>query len=202
MPGDVAGDDPHERAAVGRRDERDLAGAQVLVARRGQLLRGRQVDPQLEAVEQAAADDEPLRRLLDVEDAGAGGHPLRVAVGDDAAAAVRVRVLEDAVDHVGDGLEPAVRMPRRALRLARRVVHLAHLVEVDERVEVGEVHAGERAPDREALPFEAARRRCHAADRALAGEVGIGLGDPGQDGDVFDDDGWHGAWTPLCLPAA
>ena len=64
-------------------------------------------------------------------------------------------VLEDAVDHVGDGLEAAMRMPRRALRLARRVLHLAHLVEVDERVEVGQVDAGERAADREALALEA-----------------------------------------------
>ena len=38
VAGDVAGDDPDQRAAVGRRDERDLARAQVLVARRGQLL--------------------------------------------------------------------------------------------------------------------------------------------------------------------
>ena len=156
MTTDVAGDDADERATVGRRDEGDLARAQVLVAGRRQLLRCGQVDPQLEAVEQAAADDQPFRRLLDVEDPGAGGHPLGVAVGDHPAAAVRVGVLEDAVDHVGDGLEPAMRMPRRALRLARGVVDLAHLVEMDERVEVGEVDAGERALDREPLPFEAA----------------------------------------------
>ncbi len=154
---DVAGDDPDERAAVGRRDECDLAGAQVLVARRRQLLRRGQVHPQLQAMEQATADDEPFGRLLDVQDPGAGGHPLRVAVGDDSAATVRVGVLEDAVDHVGDGLEPAVGMPWRALGLARCVVDLPHLVEVDERVEVREVDAGERAPDREPLPFEAVR---------------------------------------------
>ena len=74
------------------------------------------------------------------------------------AAAVGVAVLERAVDHVGDGLEAAMRVPRRALRLAGRVFDLAHLVEMDERVEIGEVDAGERPADREALPFEAARR--------------------------------------------
>ena len=84
----------------------------------------------------------------------ARGHPLRVAVGDDAAAAVRVGVLERPVEHVGHGLEPTMRMPRRALRLTRRVLHLAHLVEVDERVEVGQVDARERATDREALALE------------------------------------------------
>jgi hypothetical protein len=46
------------------------------------------------------------------------GHPLGVAVGDEAAAAVGVLVPEDAVDHVGDGLEAAVRVPGGALGLA------------------------------------------------------------------------------------
>jgi redox-sensitive bicupin YhaK (pirin superfamily) len=74
-----------------------------------------------------------------VEDAAAGRHPLRVAVGDLAAPAVAVLVLEHPVDDVSDGLEATVRMPRRALRLARGVLHLAHLVHHDERVEQGEV---------------------------------------------------------------
>ena len=43
------------------------------------------------------------------------GHPLGVAVGDEAIAAIGVLVLEDPVDHVGDGLEPAVRVPRGPL---------------------------------------------------------------------------------------
>ena len=69
---------------------------------------------------------------------------------------LRIGVLEDAVDHVRDGLEAAVRVPGRALRLTGRVLDLPHLVEVDERIEVREVDAGEGAADREALPFEAA----------------------------------------------
>ena len=89
----------------------------------------------------------------------AGGHPLRGAVGDDAAAAVGVLVLERAVDDVGDGLEAAVRVPVGAPGLARRVVDLAHLVHVDERVEVGEVDAGEGPADGEALALEALRAR-------------------------------------------
>src|SRR5262245_27678290 len=67
---------------------------------------------------------QPLGRRLDVQDPRAGRHPLGVAVGDRAAAAVGVLVLEDAVDHVGDRLEAAVRVPRRALGLPRRVLHL------------------------------------------------------------------------------
>ena len=91
----------------------------VLVAGGDPLVLGRQVHPQLDAVEEPAAADERLGRALDVEDARAGGHPLGVAVGDEAAAAGRVLVLEGAVDHVGHGLEAAVRVPRRALGLAR-----------------------------------------------------------------------------------
>ncbi len=61
MTGDVSGDDPDQGAAVRRAEQRDLAGPDVLVARRGHLHRARQVHPQLEAVEQPAADDQFLR---------------------------------------------------------------------------------------------------------------------------------------------
>ena len=116
-----------------------------------------EVDPELDAVEQPAADDERLRRLLDVQDAGTGGHPLGVAVGDRAAAAVGVGVLEGAVDDVGHRFEAAMRMPGRALRLARGVLDLAHLVHVHERVQIGQLHTGECPPDREAFTLEAVR---------------------------------------------
>ena len=78
---------------------------------------------------------------------------------DDPAAAVGVLVLEGSVDHVGDGLEAAVGVPVGAAWLARRVVDLAHLVHVDERVEVGQVDPGEGPAHREALAFEALTAR-------------------------------------------
>ena len=90
----------------------------------------------------------------------------------------------------------------RALGLAGRVLDLAHLVHVDERVEVGQVDARERAPDREPLAFEAGPRDRQPADRALAGDGRIRLRDPGQDGDVVDGDGGHGlarCWRLLSL---
>ena len=67
-------------------------------------------------------------------------------------------MLECAVDHVGHRLKPAVRVPGRALGLAGRILDLAHLVEMDERVEQVEVDAGERAPHRKAFAFQAAGR--------------------------------------------
>jgi hypothetical protein len=133
----------------------------------------------LQAVEQAAGDDELLRGRLDVENSGTGGHPLGRAVVDDAAAAVGVLVLEGAVDHVGDGLEAAVRVPARALGLAGRVIHFAHLVHVDERVQVSRRDARERAHDREALALVAPRPSGDLTNRAL-GVTQRGRGDAGQ----------------------
>ncbi len=143
-------------------------------------------------MKQPAAQDERLRRLLDVQDPGAGGHPLRVAVRDEPAAAVRVLVLERAVDHVGDRLETTMWVPGRALRLTGRVLDLAHLVEVHERIEIFERDAGEGAADREPLPFEPVRGVGDAAHGADARYGRIRFRDPRQDSDVIDDDGGHG----------
>jgi hypothetical protein len=66
----------------------DLARPDVLVLRRHHLLVAREVDPELDAVEEPAGLDQPLGWRLDVEDAGAGGHPLGVTVGDLPAAAL------------------------------------------------------------------------------------------------------------------
>ena len=96
-----------------------------------------------------------------------------------------------AVDHVGDGLEAAVRVPRRALGLARRVVDLAHLVHVDERVEVGQVDAGEGPADGEALALEAARRRGDARDRAVGRDRPGRARAAGQREDVLDGHSRH-----------
>ena len=142
-------------------------------------------------MEESARLDQPFRRLLDMEDAGTCRHPLRIAVGDDATAAVRIGVLEDPIDHVGHGLEAAMRVPWRALRLTGRVFHLAHLVEMDERIEVLQRHPGERAPDREPLPLEPAWRVGDGADRPIAGDGRIRLADAGKNGDVGGDDGGH-----------
>jgi hypothetical protein len=85
-------------------------------------------------VEQTAAVEQILCGHLGVHDPGSGGHPLGRAVGDDTAAAVRVEVSQPAVEHVRDGLEPAVRMVGRPLRFARRVLDRPHVVEQQERV--------------------------------------------------------------------
>ncbi len=187
---DLTGDDADERAGVVRGAEPHVAGADVLVVRREPLGVARQVDPQLEPVEQAALGDEPLGRGLDVEQPASGGHPLGVAVGDRTAAAVAVLVVEDAVDHVRHGLEAAVRVPRRALGLARGVLDLTHLVHVDERVEPGRVDAGERAADGESLTLVALRRAGDADGRSVLG-IRPGRDGARKDGPVGGGDGRH-----------
>ncbi len=109
-------------------------------------------------------------------------------------------MLEDAVDHVRDGLETAVWMPRRALGLAGRVLHLAHLIEMDEWIQVLERDAGECPPNGEALPFHAVRGVRHAADRALTRDGEIRFKDAREDGQIFDDDCGHASWTPSVVP--
>ncbi len=66
------------------------------------------------------------------------------------------------------------------LRLAGLVLDLTHLVHVDKRVEVGCVHAGERADHGESLALVAARAGGHRADRAL----GVGSDGPAMRGRV------------------
>ena len=109
-----------------------------------------------------------------MQDAAAGGHPLRRPVLDRAAAAMGVLVQERPVDDVRDGLEAAMRVPVGSAGFARRVVDLAHLVHVDERVELGEADAGERPAHRESLALGAARCGRH---RPHGRSVSVGSGD-------------------------
>ncbi len=145
-------------------------------------------------MEQSAGVDQRVRRSLDVQDPRTGGHPLRRTVLDHATTADGVLVQEGAVDHVGHGLEAAVRVPRRPLGFARPVVDLAHLVHVHERVEVGHVDAREGAANREALALETARRR---GDRRHATRCvsGPGLDGLGEFEWIFYGDGGH--WSIL-----
>ena len=118
-------------------------------------------------MEQAAAEDEVLRRSFDVKDAATRGHPLGVAAADHTAATVGVLVLHDAVDHVGHGFEAAVRVPRCAFGFSGCVVDLAHLVHVDEGIEGGEVDAGEGAVNGKAFTFVSDRCGGDALDGAV-----------------------------------
>ena len=143
-------------------------------------------------MEEPARDDEVLRWGLDVQDAGAGRHPLGVAVRDDPTAAVGILVLDDAIDHVRHGFEAAVGMPGRALWFTGGVLDRSHLVQVDERVEQRHIDTGERAPNGESLTLEAARGGGHRAHGAFDRIDGQWLGNAGQGKNVAHGHGGHG----------
>ena len=84
-----------------------------------------------------------------------------------------------------------MRMPGGALRLAGGVLHLAHLVEVDERVEVFQADPGKGAADGKAFALEAARGGGDGADGPHRGVAWIGDGHPGQGERGGGGDGWH-----------
>ena len=66
-------------------------------------------------------------------------------------------MLEGAVDHVRDGLETPMGVPGGPLGLARGVLDLAHLVHVDEGVQVRHGDTREGSADGEALALEPRR---------------------------------------------
>jgi hypothetical protein len=70
-----------------------------------------------------------------VDDAAAGGHPLHVARRDHAPVPHAVAVLHGPGQHVGDGLDAAVRMPGKPRQIVLRAV-VAKIVEQQERIEV------------------------------------------------------------------
>lgn len=122
-------------------------GLAALAMHRGVVALRRSVGPHLHTA---------LLRV-EVQDSGTGGHPLGRPIGDEAAAAVRVLMREAAVDHVGDRLEPAVRVPVGAAWFSGGVFDLAHLVHVHERVEVCGAHPCERPDHRKPFALEPAR---------------------------------------------
>ena len=97
--------------------------------------------------------------------------------------------------------EATVRVPRVvALGLTRRVVHLAHLVHHDERVELLQVDAREGTADGEALALVSLGRGGDLPDGArLVAEPR--RGDATQDGEVVDGDRRHVPLNLGCPPA-
>ncbi len=94
-----------------------------------------------------------------MHDARARRHPLHVARAQHAAMPGRVLVLELALQHVGDGLEAAVRVIGRADRLAGAVVDRPHLVEKEERIDHVQSRGRHRPAHDEACAFALAVRR-------------------------------------------
>jgi hypothetical protein len=81
-----------------------------------------------------------------VDDAAAGRHPLHAAVAQQPFVAARVAVPQAAGDHVGHGLEAAVRMVWKAADVVARVVGaegVEHQIRVEPALQVLRQHAGQ-----------------------------------------------------------
>ena len=88
-----------------------------------------------------------------MDDAAPRGHPLDIAGGDGAAVAHAVAVLDGPGEDVGNGLDPAMRMPRESGQIILRDI-IAKIIEQEERVELGRVAEAERAAQMHARAFE------------------------------------------------
>ncbi|MNT06635.1 hypothetical protein D3C72_1413120 [compost metagenome] len=130
------------RGAVVQRHRRNLCRRQVPVPRRGHLVRGRQVQPQLEAFHAAVF----LLGHFRVDHACACHHPLRAAVLQQPLVAGAVAMAHAASQHVGDGLEAAVRVIGEAadvVILAVGAEGIEHQERVQPALQVLRQHAGQ-----------------------------------------------------------
>jgi hypothetical protein len=105
--------------------------AEFLVVRQLHLVARGQVHPQLEAAHAAFA----LLGHLRMHDAATGGHPLHRARLEHALVAMVVLVAHASVEHVGDGLEAAMRMLGEPGDVVLGFVR-AEFIQQQERVEV------------------------------------------------------------------
>jgi hypothetical protein len=136
---ELPGDYRHGHPGSGGQS-RDFLGAVVAVVGIAELVFGRQVEPQLEAAHHAFL----LLGHLAVNDAARSGHPLHAATLQQAGIAQVVFVAHAPFEHVGDGLEAAMRVRREAGDVVVGVVR-AELVEHQEGVETLDTDAAEYA---------------------------------------------------------
>ena len=146
---EMAAHQPNMRAVVVG-DLGDVGGLDFLVAGLRHLERRGQIGPQLESVHPAGRI--ALRHFL-MDDAAARGHPLDVAGGDGAAVAEAVAVLHRSGEHIRDGLDAAMGMPREAREVVLRHI-VAKVVEQQERVVVGRLAESERPAQVHACAFQ------------------------------------------------
>ena len=146
------------RPTIGERNRRDFLGVITLIARILHLALGRQVHPQLESMQTTPESQEVFRRQLAVNHSRARRHPLHATRSDDRASPGGVFVHHRPVEEIGDGLESAVRMTRRADRLARCIVSGSHLIQQQERIDVIDDVRRERSSHDESTSFDGAQR--------------------------------------------
>src|SRR5579859_7366428 len=122
----------------------------ILIARVRHLQRCRQVRPQLKAVHAPVAVT--FWHLL-MENAAAGRHPLHISSGHFARIAQTVAVFDGTGQHIGDGLDPAVRMPGESRAIVFGVI-VAEVVQQEKWIEILGLAEPESALQFDACPFD------------------------------------------------
>src|SRR5439155_5721860 len=112
--------------------------------------RRRQIRPELEPVHPPGGI--ALRHLL-MQDPAPRGHPLDVAGSELARVPEAVAVKDGSGEHVRDGLDAAVRVPRETGDVVGRPL-VAEIVEQEERVGLRRLAEAERAPELHARALE------------------------------------------------
>jgi hypothetical protein len=166
LPPEAAAHHAHARAVVVH-DLGNVLRAHVLVARRRHLERRRQIRPQLEAVHPPPGI--ALRHLL-VEDPAARGHPLDVAGPELPRVPEAVAVEDRPREHVRDGLDSAMRVPREAGDVVGRPL-VAEIVEQQKRIGLVRLPEAERAAQLDARALEGR----NGLDDSLHGTDGHGM---------------------------
>src|SRR5437764_5388990 len=99
----------------------------------------------------------PARRItfwhLLMDDAAAGRHPLDFAGRDSSMVAHAIAVLHGPGEHIRDGLNPTVGVPRKSRQIVLGNV-IAEVVEKEKGVEVGRVAESDRAAQVYARTFQ------------------------------------------------
>ena len=107
---ELAGNQAQAPGIILKRQLRNLAIHNALVARLGHLVLGRQVDPQLDHLQRAATASKRLGVELFVQDPRRSGHPLHITGPDDPAVTGGIPMLDFTFVDDGHRLKPAMGM--------------------------------------------------------------------------------------------
>jgi hypothetical protein len=131
-------------------DLRNISGLYLLIAGRRHFERGGEICPELKPVR--AARTVSLRHFL-VNDAASCRHPLNLAGANRSAIPQAVLVIDGSGEHIGDGFDASMRMPREAGRVVFRGV-AAKLVEEQKRVKLRGASKPKGAVEMHSCSFE------------------------------------------------
>ena len=136
---------------------REALGVVVREAGFDLLVRCRQGDPELQAVQRFAARAVVRRGAFGMHDAAAGGHPVDLAGADRHVAAEAVAVDDLAVEQKRDGGEADMRMRPHVDAVARAEFGRPEVIEEDEGADHAPLDVRQRAADRQMPEIDAAR---------------------------------------------